>query len=164
MSWSPIKFAPPGATKPTARASDNNYPGDPPRMSDGRFAGTAAWASPGTHAYDQRVTPARALPPARRADLGSAVSNLDYRRYLTEHGLAACATNAALAHAQVGVSDFTIGERAAPTGRYLFTSAHDNTVPYGYESSNMKQHFIAREQMRTQSTYTPFVLAREVAL
>jgi hypothetical protein len=163
MNWTPIKFGPrPSGETPGARAPDNNYPGDPARMSDGRLF--THWASPGTHAYDQRVTPARPLPPSKHSNPGSIASNLDYRRYMTRHGVAVSATNAAAAHAQVGVSNFAADAvfQGAKTGRYLFTSAHDNTVPYGYESSNMKQHFIAREQMSTQGAYSPFILAKDM--
>lgn len=78
-------------------------------------------------------------------------SNTDYRRYLQTHGDQIIKQNQEIAYGEVGAC---IGANIQEESKnmntntpYLFKSCYENSMPFGYENSDLKQIYLTREQL-----------------
>jgi len=123
--------------------SNNKYPGFPPLMSDGR-AVTASWQS------DSVIN----------ADLiqkHGIRSNWEYRKYLTDNALDIMKYNFTASTNDSGyykrpidipnIQSNIVHLNSNSRVPYLHSSLKDNTKPYGYTPSDLKDMYLSREQL-----------------
>lgn len=121
--------------------TNNKYPEFPPLMSDGRSV-TASWQP-------------ESIINAQMIQSNNIQSNWQYRRYLTQHAKDIMEYNFREASNDVGYykrhadlypmdSNKVSGTSATP---YLYTSVLDETRPRGYETSDLKEMYLSREQL-----------------
>jgi hypothetical protein len=79
-------------------------------------------------------------------------SNFDYRKYLTNNASELMKTNGVAACNSVGNCNFNteINRRFTHYNKYLYKSCDDNTQPYGYESSDLKNMYLNREALQSR--------------
>lgn len=82
------------------------------------------------------------------------VSNFEYRQFLINNGEAIRNTNNMCAQSYVGTTNFDSG--VGYHQKYLFKSNADTSMPYGYESSNLKSEYLSREALNRKMG-TPFL-------
>jgi hypothetical protein len=114
--------------------SHNVYFDFPPLMSDGRnFAG---W---------QREAPIN----AQIRKNNNISSNWDYRQYLTHNAEKIIDTNYIDAVNEAGHSPFEVpnGQKNTP---FMFSSVMDERRPIGYESSDLKEIYLSRNQLQSR--------------
>jgi len=122
-------------------ATNNKYPEFPPLMSDGRSI-TATW-QPESIINDDLI----------QSNLIK--SNWQYRRYLTNNAKDIMAYNFRESSNDVGYykrpidlpnmqSNLVTNINSAP---YNFKSVHDNAKPWGYQTSDLKELYLSREQL-----------------
>jgi hypothetical protein len=122
-------------------ATNNKYPEFPPLMSDGRSI-TATW-QPESIINNDLI----------QSNLIK--SNWQYRRYLTNNAKDIMAYNFRESSNDVGYykrpidlpnmqSNLVTNLNNVP---YNFKSVHDNTKPWGYQTSDLKELYLSREQL-----------------
>jgi len=145
-------------TTPTSSlgySANNKYPGFPPLMSDGR-AVTASWQP-------------EAILNAQLIESNGIKSNWQYRRYLTNNAKDVRDYNFLEASTDAGYfkrhsdlpsidSNKTIGIVTPP---YLYNSPLDENRPTGYESSDLKDLYLSREQLDSRRI-SPVITQQEL--
>ena len=116
--------------------SNNIHLGHPPLMSDGRNFIT-------THPDNQL-----------NQDIlveNRIMSNSDYRTYLTNNSEKIIANNQLEACSNSKCfRDFKRPQMEGTNQPYFFASAFDNTTPFGYVSTDMKNVYLTREQLQSR--------------
>jgi hypothetical protein len=125
----------------------NNYSGShnvyfdfPPLMSDGRnFAG---WQRGAVINEDIRKN-------------NNIASNWDYRQYLTNNAVKIIESNHLDAINEAGYSPFSPasslgGEGSQKNTPFLFSSVMDERVPFGYQTSDLKEVYLSRNQLQAR--------------
>ena len=121
--------------------TNNKYPQFPPLMSDGRPI-TASWQP-------------ESIVNASIIKSNNIRSNWEYRRYLTTHSKEIMEYNFLEASNDVGYykrpidlpniqSDVVAGLNGVP---YRFESVADKTKPFSYQTSDLKELYLSREQL-----------------
>jgi len=114
--------------------TNNVYVGFPPLMADGR-AVSAAWQP-------------EAVSNQELLKKENITSNWQYRNYLTKHSKEIMQHNFREASNDMGYykrnNNSSINNVASP---YQYKSALDNTQPFGYHDSDLKQMYLSREQL-----------------
>ena len=117
--------------------SNNKYDGFPPLMSDGR-AVTASYQPTGV------------LNEYLVQEIG-VESNWEYRQYLMKNGKDIMKYNYVQAANDAGYiqrySDLGNSENSTP---YLYNSFYDSTKPIGYQTSDLKQLYLSRDQLQSR--------------
>uniref|UniRef100_A0A6C0JKG7 Uncharacterized protein n=1 Tax=viral metagenome TaxID=1070528 RepID=A0A6C0JKG7_9ZZZZ len=122
-------------------ATNNKYPEFPPLMSDGRSV-TATW-QPESTINDDLI------------QSNNIRSNWQYRKYLTQNAKDIMSYNFRESSNDVGYykrpidlpnmqSNNVSNMNGTP---YLFKSVLDNSKPFGYQSTNLKELYLSREQL-----------------
>jgi len=124
--------------------ANNKYPGFPPLMNDGRSI-TATWQSESSANADL-------------VERSGIKSNWEYRKYLTENAHKIMEYNFRESSNDVGYykrpidipsiqSNEVKGFHNAP---YVYTSGLDNSKPFGYTHSDLKDLYLSREQLASR--------------
>lgn len=135
--------------------ANNKYPGFPPLMNDGRSI-TATWQPESTINADL-------------IENSGIKSNWEYRKYLTENAKKIMEYNFRESSNDTGYYKRPIDIPSIQTNEvkgfhnqpYLYSSGTDNTQPFGYSSSDLKDLYLSREQLASRkiapviSTETP---------
>jgi hypothetical protein len=119
---------------------NNVYSGDLPNMSDGRHFKHVA--------IDQQV-----INEQNRTSL-NIVSNNDYRKYLTKNATSIIEKNSHYHYSKVG-NPSIFKETIPQNTPYLFDGPTSDERPIGYQSSDLKNHYMSREQLN--NTRTPSI-------
>jgi len=78
-------------------------------------------------------------------------SNFEYRRFLINNGKSLMKSNTKQSFDNCGVAQY-----GSPlyvdtnNGKYLYKSVRDGTQPYGYETSDLKNLYLTREQLQSK--------------
>ena len=121
--------------------SHNVYKGVPPFMDDAR-ALVASW-------QPEAVTNNNLLQST------GIKTNWEYRKYLTENAPSIMKTNTIESYNDVGyVNRFT--DSPNESGPYYVSSYLDETKPFGYESSDLKELYLSREQLNARKMIPTF--------
>jgi hypothetical protein len=124
--------------------SNNKYSNFPPLMSDGR-AIVASWQP-------------ESIINAELIETNNIKSNWEYRQYLQKNAKQIIEYNFREAATDVGYykrpidvpsikSNLVTGPHKTP---YLYDSNLDNTKPFGYTSSDLKEMYLSREQLESR--------------
>jgi hypothetical protein len=115
--------------------SNNQYDNFPPLMSDGR-AVVASW-------QPEAVTNNQMIKE------NGISSNWQYRKYLTQNANRIMKTNFDEASNDIGYvkRDY---EPNQPSNPFLYKSFLDNSRPFGYETSDLKETYLSREQLNAR--------------
>ena len=118
--------------------SNNKYDGFPPLMSDGRTI-TASWQPEGV------------LNSHLVKELGIH-SNWEYRQYLTKNAKDIMKYNCIQASTDSGYLKRygELDQSATYSTPYVYHDFNDNTKPNGYESSDLKDLYLSREQLQSK--------------
>ena len=125
--------------------TNNKYPEFPPLMSDGRTV-TASWQP-------------EAVANAELIKTSGVQSNWQYRQYLTQHALPIMQHNFREMSNDVGytlregdLSKIQSGNIVdyAVSFPYLYSSPSDQTKPLGYQSTDLKQLYLSREELNSR--------------
>lgn len=125
------------------KRTNNVSPGEMPNMSDGRHFKHIS--------IDQQV-----INEKNRNGL-NIQSNNDYRNYLTNNATSIIEKNSLYSYSKVG-NPVLFKETVPQNTPYLFEGPESQDRPKGYESSDLKNHYISREQLnmiRTPSIHVP---------
>ena len=117
--------------------SNNIHFSFPPIMADGR--NYADWQPD-------------ALINERIKEQAGITSNAQYRQYLTHNAAQIMRANQAEACNQCGNCSYNTGNplHPQPNVPYVFTSALDNSQPFGYENSDLKNYYLSRQQLQAR--------------
>ena len=117
--------------------SNNIHFNYPPIMADGR--NYADW-QPGA-VVNERI----------KAQAGIQ-SNSQYRQYLTHNATQIMQANQMEACNQCGNCVYNTSHplQSQSNTPYVFTSALDNSQPFGYESSDLKNYYLSRQQLQAR--------------
>lgn len=78
-------------------------------------------------------------------------SNFQYRQFLTNNANNLIKTNKKQACDNCGVCDYGHPlQKNTNNGKYLYKSVSDQHQPYGYETSDLKNLYLSREQLQTR--------------
>jgi len=121
--------------------TNNKYPEFPPLMSDGRSV-TASWQPESSINADL-------------VENSGIKSNWEYRKYLTENAKKIMEYNFRESSNDTGYYKRPIDIPSIQTNEvkgfhnqpYLYTSGTDQTKPFGYASSDLKDLYLSREQL-----------------
>jgi len=124
--------------------TNNKYSKFPPLMSDGRSV-VASWQP-------------ESIINAELIETNKIKSNWEYRQYLQknakqimEYNFHESATDVGYYKRHIDIpsiqSNVVNGPHKMP---YMFTSGLDNTKPFGYASSDLKQMYLSREQLEAR--------------
>jgi len=121
--------------------TNNQYHGVPPMMSDSR-ALIASWQPQSE--LNGRIIQENNLK-----------SNWQYRKYMMDNADAIREYNAREAYTDVGYYEpyQDNNGQAAPTSTnkpYIYTSFSDNSKPIGYQTSDLKQLYLSREELNSR--------------
>jgi hypothetical protein len=118
--------------------SNNKYDGFPPLMSDGRTI-TASWQPEGV------------LNKHLLKELGIQ-SNWEYRQYLTKNAKDIMKYNCIQASTDSGYLKRygELDQTATYSTPYMYKGINDKTQPNGYDSSDLKDLYISREQLQSR--------------
>ena len=122
---------------------NNVYSGALPNMSDGRHFKHVA--------IDQQV-----INEQNQKSLNIQTNN-DYRQYLTKNATTIIENNSLYHYSKVG-NPVLFNEIHPKNTPYLFDGPTSEERPKGYESSDLKNHYLSREQLnmiRTPSIHVP---------
>jgi hypothetical protein len=122
-------------------ATNNQYKGVPPKMSDSR-ALVASWQPQSE--INGRIIQENNLK-----------SNWQYRRYMMDNADAIRECNAREAYTDVGYYEpyQDNNGQAVPKSSnkpYIYTSFSDNSMPIGYQTSDLKQLYLSREELNSR--------------
>jgi hypothetical protein len=121
--------------------SHNVYQGVPPFMDDARSL-IASW-------QPEAVTNNNLLQSA------GIKTNWEYRKYLTNNAQSIMTTNTIESYNDVGyVNRFT--ETPKSSTPYSYPTYLDETKPFGYESSDLKELYLSREQLNARKMIPTF--------
>jgi hypothetical protein len=126
-------------TKPAQTAgyhSNNKYAGFPPLMADGRSI---------TASYQ----PEAVLNAHLVKELGIK-SNWDYRQYLTKNSKEIMQYNCKQAANDIGYTMRYSDLGKSSTTPYLYSSAMESSAPIGYQTSDLKELYLSREQLQSR--------------
>lgn len=115
-------------------ASNNIHPDFPSLMSDGRIYTS----------YNSDCNVNRQIIQKENIK-----SNFEYRMFLTNNANKIMQTNKKEACNMCGVCQYGYPLQMN-NGKYLFKSIQDNTTPYGYENSNLKNEYLTRQQLQSR--------------
>lgn len=120
--------------------SNNIHFNFPPIMADGR--NYADW-QPG------------AVVNERIKEQAGVTTNSQYRQYLTHNATQIMQANQAEACNQCGNCGYNTGNPGNPLQPqrnmpYVFTSTLDNSQPFGYENSDLKNYYLSRQQLQAR--------------
>jgi hypothetical protein len=120
--------------------SNNIHFNYPPIMADGR--NYADW-QPG------------AVVNERIKEQAGITSNAQYRQYLTHNAAQIMQANQLEACNQCGNCGYNTGNPGNPLQPqrnmpYVFTSTLDNSQPFGYENSDLKNYYLSRQQLQAR--------------
>lgn len=126
--------------------TNNKYPEFPPLMSDGRSV-TATWQP-------------EAIINQDLIERNGIQSNWQYRKYLTENAKDIMEYNFLESSSDVGyykrpvdlpsIQSNTYAGGKEVNGPYLFSSMTDRKRPVGYETSDLKELYLSREQLEAR--------------
>jgi len=85
-------------------------------------------------------------------------NNYDYRQYLINNGLDIMSQNTESSQECSNVRHFS---DVIAHGKYLFKSFSDNSTPFGYEHSDLKNLYLSRKQLEGKMS-APFVTQEEL--
>lgn len=125
------------------KRTNNVSLGEMPNMSDGRHFKHIS--------IDQQV-----INEQNRKGL-NIQSNNDYRKYLTNNATSIIEKNSLYSYSKVG-NPVLFKETVPQNTPYLFEGPESEDRPKGYESSDLKNHYLSREQLnmiRTPSIHVP---------
>jgi hypothetical protein len=155
LSAQPLQCAYPSYIKETippselGYATNNQYPKFPPLMGDGRSV-ISSWNAESI--VDKVFQQEYGRDLLEQAPLSP---NWSYRRYMQQHGYELMGKNfidtANDTGSQIPPSSRTNGDKNAP---YLFSALGENSRPIGYESSDLKDLYLSREQLNARM-YAP---------
>jgi hypothetical protein len=115
----------------------NLYKDFPPFMNDGRVL-VASW-------QQESVTNNNLLQSTGMK------SNWEYRRHLTENAKAMIEQNQAESLNDIGyIARYSTAPEQSTTVPYYYKSYLDNTQPFGYQSSDLKQLYLTAEQLNAR--------------
>ncbi len=128
-------------------ASNNIHFDFPPIMSDGR--NFASW-QPGAVVNEQ----------IREKE--GIINNWQYRKYLIANADKIIKQNQIAACDECSSSTSLFGSnRKVSEGPYLYKSWHDNSQPYGYETSDLKSAYLTRNQLQSRKV-TPLLTQEQL--
>ena len=81
-------------------------------------------------------------------------SNSEYRHYLVKNSDSIIDNNRN--NAYKNCCSYLVNYKENSTHPYLYTSHGDNSQPYGYSNSDLKNMYLSRQKLQSQSV-TPFV-------
>ena len=118
--------------------SNNIYFDFPPIMDDGRNYAT--------------YLPMSIINNKIRLEQGL-TSNYNYRQYLMQNATNLINTNKLVACDNCGpcLGQFN-NQPLFSTNKYLYYSLKDRSIPYGYETSDLKQLYLSREELNNKLT------------
>jgi hypothetical protein len=122
----------------TCYSASNNIHFDlPPLMSDGRN-------------YTNYKTPSTVNENIIRNN--NIRTNNDYIRFLTNNAEKLIGLNHVRACGSVGNTDFntTMNRKYFGNNKYLYKSCEDKSQPFGYESSDLKNIYLTRQQLQSR--------------
>jgi hypothetical protein len=128
-------------------ATNNQYKDSPPIMNDGR-ALVACW-QPEAVVNNQII---------EKHDIRT---NWEYRNYMISNALSIMDTNRNESLNDVG---YYVRVNELPSIQaqikepYLFKSLLDETQPLGYDNTDMKQHYLSKEQLNARKTAASFAI------
>ena len=115
----------------------NLYKDFPPFMNDGRVL-VASW-------QQESVTNNNLLQSTGMK------SNWEYRKYLTENAKTMIEKNQAESLNDIGyIARYSTAPEQSNTVPYYYKSYLDNTQPFGYQSSDLKQLYLTAEQLNAR--------------
>jgi hypothetical protein len=78
-------------------------------------------------------------------------SNWEYRKYLTENAKTMIEKNQAESLNDIGyIARYSTAPEQSNTVPYYYKSYLDNTQPFGYQSSDLKQLYLTAEQLNAR--------------
>ena len=77
-------------------------------------------------------------------------TNYQYRQYMIKNGLKVQQNNLNAAYEQCGGRKFEPDFKSFHTTKYLFKSYQDKTRPYGYETSDLKDIYLSRQELQSR--------------
>ena len=77
-------------------------------------------------------------------------SNFKYREYLTKNADSIIKYNQLQACNECGTCYYTNNKQVSNNNPYLFKSCSDQSTPYGYESSDLKNIYLSREMLQSK--------------
>jgi hypothetical protein len=79
-------------------------------------------------------------------------SNSQYRQYLTHNAVQIMQANQAEACNQCGNCMYSTSNPLQPQRNmpFVFTSTLDNSQPFGYENSDLKNYYLSRQQLQAR--------------
>jgi hypothetical protein len=127
--------------------SNNIHFNFPPIMSDGR--NFANWQ------------PGASLSEKVRKDAGI-TTNWQYRKYLTENADSIIKYNqfSSSEDCSGGNSIYSNGEEKLSNSPFVYKSALDNSRPYGYENSDLKNSYLSKFQLEARMVTPVFTQAQ----
>ena len=96
------------------------------------------------------------LNEALKSSLGFE-NNYEYRQYMIKYGNQIKSQNLK-SHTSTLYSWNNINNSG--NDKYLYKSTSDNSEPYGYESSDMKEMYLSRQQLQSENEWTYFISRR----
>ena len=116
--------------------SNNIHTGFPPLMSDGRILNN----------FDPNCKANTIL----KNNVGLK-SNYDYRQYLINNGLHIINENSKNAQYTCGYHNMINAKtNSIENNKYIYKTTGDNTMPYGYEGSDLKNLYLSRHQLQNK--------------
>ena len=86
-------------------------------------------------------------------------SNWKYRRYLQQNGSKIMLQNQMNACNMVGVNLYNVTE-ASPNTPYLYKSCLDNTKPFGYKDSDLKQAYLQQYEQKCRTSVPDLFMSK----
>lgn len=77
-------------------------------------------------------------------------TNYQYRKFLTENAGNIMMDNLVQACDQCGVCSYGYPYQMNKGGKHLYKSCRDRTQPYGYETSDLKNAYLARQELQSR--------------
>ena len=76
--------------------------------------------------------------------------NNSYRAFLTQNAKNIIEQNRREACNQVGICKYGSNLRVSNNGKYLYKSCQDKTQPFGYETSDLKNMYLTRQDLQSR--------------
>ena len=128
--------------------SNNIYSDFPPLMSDGRLY----------YNFD----PSCKANDYLKNEL-NLKSNYDYRQYLINNGKNIIENNKKSAQFSCGAPILNHANDGGKTKRYLYKNLNDQTQPFGYEHSDLKNIYLSRQHLQN-NTIAPIMTQEQLLL